>query len=277
MPLKLMYITNNPSVMLIAEKYGVERVFIDMETLGKEERQPHMDTVKSSHTIEDIKKARKILTKTEILVRINSLNDGSEKEINDAINAGADIVMLPYFKNAKEVKKFIDYVNGRAKTCLLFETDDSFYNVDEILSIDGIDEAYIGINDMHLCFKKEFMFELLSDGTVEYLCRKFQNKRIPYGFGGIARLKYGEVPAELIIAEHYRLGSSMAIISRKFCQVTEDSTMDEIEIIFREGISEIREFESTLADKDDDFFIENKKVVSDAINRVVRKRLASKK
>jgi hypothetical protein len=277
MPLKLMYITNNPSVMLIAEKYGVERVFIDMETLGKEERQPHMDTVKSSHTIEDIKKARKILTKTEILVRINSLNDGSEKEINDAINAGADIVMLPYFKNAKEVKKFIDYVNGRDKTCLLFETDDSFYNVDEILSINGIDEAYIGINDMHLCFKKEFMFELLSDGTVEYLCQKFRNKRIPYGFGGIARLKYGEVPAELIIAEHYRLGSSMAIISRKFCQVTEDSTMDEIEIIFRDGISEIREFESTLADKDDDFFIENKKIVSDAINRVVRKRLASKK
>jgi len=34
-----MYITNEPDVALIAEKYGVNRIWIDLETLGKEERQ----------------------------------------------------------------------------------------------------------------------------------------------------------------------------------------------------------------------------------------------
>ena len=38
MALKLMYITNRPDVALIAEKYGVDRIWIDLETLGKEER-----------------------------------------------------------------------------------------------------------------------------------------------------------------------------------------------------------------------------------------------
>ena len=37
-------------------KNGVDRIWIDLETLGKEERQKGMNTVKSKHSIEDIKK-----------------------------------------------------------------------------------------------------------------------------------------------------------------------------------------------------------------------------
>ena len=38
MALKLMYITNRSDVALVAEKYGVDRIWIDLETLGKEEK-----------------------------------------------------------------------------------------------------------------------------------------------------------------------------------------------------------------------------------------------
>ena len=55
MALTLMYITNNKDVALIAEKYGVDRIWIDLETLGKEERQKGMNTVKSKHSVEDIR------------------------------------------------------------------------------------------------------------------------------------------------------------------------------------------------------------------------------
>ena len=61
MALTLMYITNNPEVALIAEKNGVQRIWIDLETLGKEERQKGMNTVKSHHTVEDIKKIKPLL------------------------------------------------------------------------------------------------------------------------------------------------------------------------------------------------------------------------
>ena len=39
MPLKLMYITNRPDVAAIAERNGVDRIFVDMEYIGKAERQ----------------------------------------------------------------------------------------------------------------------------------------------------------------------------------------------------------------------------------------------
>ena len=93
MPLTLMYITNKPDVALIAEKYGVDRIWIDLETLGKEKRQHNMNTVKSKHSIEDIKRIKPLLTSSEMLVRINPWNDNSEKEINDVIAAGVDMIM----------------------------------------------------------------------------------------------------------------------------------------------------------------------------------------
>ena len=46
--LKLMYITNDPAVSEIAADAGVDRIFIDMEVLGKAERQGGMDTVQST-------------------------------------------------------------------------------------------------------------------------------------------------------------------------------------------------------------------------------------
>ena len=56
--LKLMYITNDLDIALIAQKYGVDRVWIDLETIGKEERQKGHDTVKSHHTVDDIRKIK---------------------------------------------------------------------------------------------------------------------------------------------------------------------------------------------------------------------------
>ena len=104
MPLKLMYITNRPDVALIAEQNGVDRIFVDMEYIGKAERQGNLDTVKNHHTIQDVVALRKVLMQSELLVRVNPIHektaeyDSSEDEINAAIAAGADIVMLPFFK-----------------------------------------------------------------------------------------------------------------------------------------------------------------------------------
>jgi hypothetical protein len=53
--LKLMYITNDPKVARIAADAGVDRIFVDMEVMGKAQRQGHMDSVKSFHTFADIR------------------------------------------------------------------------------------------------------------------------------------------------------------------------------------------------------------------------------
>lgn len=239
-----MYITNDPSVAAIAQRSGVDRIFIDMEHIGKAQRQRGMDTVKCSHTIEDIKNVRKVITNSDLLVRCNPIYDGSEKEIDDIVRAGADVIMLPYFKTIEEVKSFIGYVGGRAKVCLLLETPEAADMIDDILALDGIDEMHIGINDLSIGYGKKFLFEVLADGTVDYLCSKIKEKGIPYGFGGVASLGHGILPSERVIMEHYRLGSKMAILSRSFCNTEKMSGLDAINAVFTNGVRAIHEYES---------------------------------
>lgn len=269
MSLKLMYITNNENIARIAENSGVDWIFIDLEINRKEERQGHLDTVISRHSIDDVKKIKAALTKSELLVRVNPIYSGSKEEINRVINDGADIVMLPFFKTKAEVQTFIRLVGGRAKICLLCETPEAVENIDDILKLDGIDYIHIGLNDLHLGYNMKFMFELLIDGTVEMLCNKFKAKDIPYGFGGIARLRQGMLPAEYVIAEHYRLGSRMTILSRSFCNVDKVKNLDEIKMVFEKGIDEIREYEYRLLHKDRKFFEENQFKVKEIVRKIV--------
>lgn len=267
MALKLMYITNRLYVALIAEKYGVDRIWIDLETLGKEERQHNMNTVKSHHTIEDIKRIKPLLTKSEMLVRVNPWNKNSVQEINDVIYAGADIIMLPMWKSASEVNQFLSAVDGRCKTTLLLETKEAVECLDEILTNGGMDEIHIGLNDLHLSYGMTFMFELLADGTVERLIGKIKKKGIPYGFGGIAKLGSGDLPAEKVIMEHYRLASTRAILSRSFCNTDIITDLSDVEKTFRENMEELRNFEKQVEQMKD--YSENQVEVKKAVEKIV--------
>ncbi len=251
--LKLMYITNRPEIAQIAETAGVDRIFVDMEFIGKDERQKGLDTVKSHHTIADIRAIRAAVETAEVLVRVNPIHDAlpdypsSADEIDAAVDAGADILMLPFFKTAAEVRTFLALVRGRTRTMLLLETPEAVEALDEILALPGIDEVHIGLNDLSLGYHRKFMFELLADGTVEQLCFKLRKKGLFYGFGGIASLGNGMLPSEYIIREHYRLGSGCVILSRSFCDVTKVRHVGIINSMFLKGVREIRELEAQCA------------------------------
>lgn len=271
MSLQMMYITNNPQIARIAEKYSVDRIWVDLEQIGKKERQGGMNTVQSTHTIQDVQVIRNSIEgRASLQVRVNPIYDGSKSEIDKVIEYGADIIMLPFFSTTKEVEKFIDMVDGRARTCLLLETVGAEKNLDEILEIPGIDEIHIGLNDLHLQYHMDFMFELLSNGKVEEICNKIKNKGIPFGFGGIAKLDEGMLPARHIIAEHYRLGSGMAILSRSFYDSWIADDMEEVERTFKYGLGEIREYEKRLEKESDAFFEHNRKVVQEEVESILK-------
>lgn len=275
MSLKLMYITNRPEIAQIAETSGVDRIFIDLEYIGKADRQGGMDTVQSHHTLSDVKRVSAAITTAELLVRVNPIHEAtieyisSKEEINTAIANGATIVMLPFFKTLEEVKMFLSIVDGRVKTMLLLETKEAVKITDEILSLDGIDYIHIGLNDLSLEYGKKFMFELLTDGTVERLCNKFREKGIPYGFGGIASLGHGAIPAEMIIKEHYRLGSTCAILSRSFCNVDKIKHMGIISSTFVNGMREIRALEAE-CEEHISYFRNNKWALETAVKKITR-------
>ncbi len=252
MALQLMFVTNRVDVAKAAQSAGVDRIFVDMEYIGKSDRQGGMDTVQNMHTIDDVKALRKVLTTTTLHVRCNPVHDATddypstEDEINSIIEAGADVIMLPFFQNAQQVRRFISAVGGRVKTNLLVETPESAENIDEILEIDGIDEIHIGLNDLHLGYGMTFMFELVADGTVQKLCEKISKKNISYGFGGVARVGTGTLPAECILGEHYRLGSERVILSRAFCDVTKETDFEVVKEKFNTGVRDIRDFEKQI-------------------------------
>ena len=270
MPLKLLYITRDPEVARILERCGVNWVFVDLEARGKVERQAGRNTVISGHTLDDVVAVRRVLTRSRLLVRVNPWGPGSQAEIDAVISAGADIVMLPYFKRREEVAVFVQAVGGRARTCLLVETPEAVERIDEILEVPGIDYVHIGLNDLHIAYGMRFMFEPLADGTVERLCRKFAARGLEYGFGGMARIGKLLPPAENLVAEHYRLGSSMVILARSFCDVNAMESLEAVEKTFCTGVREIRDWEAQLPGKDAAFFEHNRLSIPDDVARVVR-------
>lgn len=264
-----MYITNNPQIASAIDGI-VKRIWVDLEYLGKEERQKGMNTVKSNHTLADISLLRSHITKSELLVRVNPIHPNSEQEINEAIDRGADILMLPMFKSTQEVSSFLAFVNGRVKTTLLFETKESVELIDEILAMKGkgINEVHVGLNDLHLSYGLTFMFELLANGTVEKLCKIFQAHNIPYGFGGIAKIGEGLLPAEKILAEHIRLKSSRVILSRSFCDTIPNDILEwknEFEI----GIKKIRDNELLISNWASTQFKQNITEIQESVNNIV--------
>ena len=275
MSLKLIYITNSPQVARIAEDAGTGRIFVDMEYIGKNLRQGGMDTVQLHHTPQDVRNIRGAIRKAELLVRVNPVHEAgdghtsTEEEIEAVIEAGADLIMLPYYKTVEEAKRFLQDVNGRAKTVLLLETPQAADCLSEVLQLPGLDEMYIGLNDLSLGYGRKFLFELLADGTVDALAEKIRAAGLPFGLGGIARPGGGALPAERIIREHVRLGSTRAILSRAFCNTQKETDPEKIRMIFTDGIREIRAVEEEAVGKPESWFAQNREELQKTVAKIL--------
>ena len=268
MSIKLMYITNDKDIVHLAESAGIERIFVDLEYLGKAERQKNFKSFISNHKIEDVSIVRKAVSLSKLLVRVNPINPESKEEIDKVINSGADIVMLPMFTTADEAKHFIRFVNRRAKVSLLLETAKAVENLNEILSLNGIDEIHLGLNDLRITMRLKFIFESLSNGIVDYIAKKVNSKGIDFGFGGIGRMGEGELPARMILAEHYRIGSKMVILSRTFKGNREYKELSENNWLKNE-IMKVRDEERRLIYWKEEQFEENRKKVIESVNRII--------
>lgn len=267
--LKLMYITNDPDTAVIAQNAGVNRIFVDMEYIGKEQRQMGLNTVKNHHTLADVKALRNVLTGAQLLVRVNPLHNGSENEIKSVVEAGADIIMLPMWKTAQEVERFARLAGDCVKKMLLLETKEAASCLESVLELGCVDEIHIGLNDLRISMGKSFIFESLADGTVDKITSNIRDHGIPFGFGGFGMPGEGLLPADLIMGEHYRLGSSMAILSRSFCDKDSFRDSDAVRARFDLGMKKIRDYECFLSAQNEDFFRKNHNAVQNRVKEIL--------
>lgn len=268
--LQLMILASDPNSAIDAQKAGIDRIFYDLEWIGKNERQHGRNTVKSNNNIDDIPAVRKVLTSSSLLVRTNPIHAYSKAEIDKAIEYGADILMLPMAMDHHDVEHYVDMVAGRAKTCIMIETAAAMTRLDSILSVPGVDEIFVGLNDLHISMGLTFMFELLSGGLVEYIAKKCNYAGIPFGFGGIARIGEGDLPSDYILGEHVRLGSTSVILSRTFKGVAGvDKNARTINL--SEEVQKVRKRLEEIEKWDVECFNQNCIEITNAVDIVVRK------
>lgn len=215
--LNTLLITVSPDIALHAEACGVSSIFVDMELRGKAERQGHLDTHRAAHTIEDVSRLGSLLTRAELLVRLNPLWEGTLGEVDGAIAAGARRLMLPMFRTPGEVAAFKDMVAGRVPVTLLVETAAALSRLAAILPLlSPGDRVHFGLNDLALDMKLSFLFEVLGGRLLDGPAALCREAGVPFGIGGVGRIGQGNLPAEWIVGEHVRLGSEWVILSRAF-------------------------------------------------------------
>ena len=214
--LRLYMITNDPKIAQYISQVEDVWPFVDLEYIGKSDRQGHVDSWKSHHTRKDVTRVREAVENGRILVRINPLHDGSKQEIDDVIARGADAIMLPMFHDQDTLSRFHDLLLGRALSVPLFETVGAIQCLPDVLENQPVDAIHIGLNDLSLELGLTFMFECLSKGMLEDAAASLRASCTRFGIGGVARVGSNGLPAEYILGEHVRLGSSAAILSRSF-------------------------------------------------------------
>ena len=262
---KLMILVDDPEAAIQAQEAGIDRIFYDLEYIGKAERQRGRDTVKSLNKIDDIPSIRKVVTSSELLVRTNPIHAYSQDEIEKAIAYGADILMLPMVVDHHDVEQYVEMVGGRAKVCIMIETAAAMARIDKILAVPGVDEIFIGLNDLHISMGLTFMFEPLSGGLVEYMAKKCNDAHIPFGFGGIARIGEGMLPSDDILGEHVRLGSQSVILSRTF------KGMNGEKIDLKEEVQKVRNRLEEIRSWNEQDFCKNIEEVKTGVDKVVEK------
>lgn len=211
--------TNDRGLAAAADAAGVDRIGIDLESIGKRERQDPREKWISDHHIDDLPAMRAVLSRAALFARTNPIHTGSRSEIYRLIELGAQVLMLPMFRTVSEAATFVDLVDGRAEVSLLVETAAAAMRLREIVRLPGVDEIHFGLNDMHLDMNLSSHFEVIASGFLDMLADIVHESGLPFGFAGIGRTGDDSLPMppDLVYAQYPRLGATRALVARVFC------------------------------------------------------------
>ncbi|HEY1226813.1 MAG TPA: aldolase, partial [Ramlibacter sp.] len=152
------------------------------------------------------------------------------------------LLMLPMFSRPDELQQFSSLVGGRVPFTALLETAGALRTLPDWVGTPGLEEVYVGLNDLHLSLGHRFMFEALALGLLDDVAAIVHGQGLRFGFGGIARVHEGLLPGHDVLAEHLRLGSRAVILSRTFYREDGDAA-------FEREVTALREAELLLAQR----------------------------
>jgi HpcH/HpaI aldolase/citrate lyase family len=212
--------TDDHELARSADAAGVDRVGLDLEILGKRERQAGLGTWISPHRGESATMIGESLSAARLFARVNPLNPRTREEVEPLVESGVAVLMLPMFRTRREVERFVEIVDGRAEIVLLLETREAVERIDEIAGVPGVDEIHVGINDLSLELGLRNRFAVYDCEQVERVSASVRQAGLRFGIGGIGLVDDTRlpVPSDLLYAQYPRLHATAALISRAFTE-----------------------------------------------------------
>jgi hypothetical protein len=253
--------------------------FVDLEVLGKTERQAGHDTVQNAHTLEDASRLAELHGRGPLLVRTHPPELGGVHEARALVEFGVDRIMIPMFRTRDDVAPEIDVVDGAARVTLLVETPEAVANLCDILRDQPawVDTVFLGLNDLAVARGSPFLFEPVATGEVAAVAEVARAAGRRFGFGGVgwpeatvaagafndttAQSDSVSIPPEWIIGEHVRVGSEVVILSRAF----HARVMEPRDLL--EGVNRIRAWEEYWRSATTEALEENHRRLKAAIER----------
>lgn len=216
--LLLWLISGDSPLARIAPAVCIDRILIDLERLGKAERQKNRHLFLSDHTWDDVASLRRLLPAGMLFVRVDPLHAASRDQVEKAISLGADGLMLPYFHDAQTVLRFADMVAGRITLTPLIETMGAVRDLPQILLSGAISEFHVGLNDLALDMGLGSLQQLWGHPILDEIAGAAAAAATPFGVGGVTDPRIVGLPIDpaFVITEHRRLCSTRALLGRSF-------------------------------------------------------------
>ena len=211
-PFELILFSVDATFIRRAVAAGVSAVIVDWEAEGKELRQLGADTEINRQSVDDLRRVR-AATATTVLCRVNAFSPGTAGEIEDAVAAGVDEILLPMVRTADEVEAALALIDSRCRLGILVETRAALDAADALARL-PLSRVYVGLNDLAIERRTPAIFAPLVDGTLDALRPVFG---VPFGFGGLTLPDRGSpIPCRLLIGELARLRCSFSFLRRSF-------------------------------------------------------------
>ena len=103
---RLTLICGDARLAQAAHRAGVDRILVDLERLGKAERQAGRPLFISDYSWDDAAAVRAALPAGSFFLRLDPWHEGSAEQIEQALALGADGLMAPYFHDADTALQF---------------------------------------------------------------------------------------------------------------------------------------------------------------------------
>ncbi len=191
---------------------GLRGTIVDWEHAGKHERQRGFDTQINSNTLDDLERVAQ-QTPGPVICRINAVGEHTAGEVQAALAAGANELLVPMVRDVASVERVLRLVGERAAVGILIETEEAVAATAQLTRL-PLSRIYVGLMDLAIARRSRHIFLPIVDGTLE---RVRDQVTVPFGWGGLTLPDLGlPIPSRLLLEEMARLDSRFTFLRRSF-------------------------------------------------------------